>query len=138
MAEGLRLLIRTPHETVLDAPVRSARIATETGLSGVRPRAEPFVSVVEPGLLVLSMPDGSMRFAASAGGLLDCDRERCALYTPFAVLGDDDAQVLAALDRVLSTPDTELVTRQRLGELEQRIARELRQPRPARHRSGRG
>jgi F0F1-type ATP synthase epsilon subunit len=128
MPEQLHVLILTPHETVLDMQVRAVRVPTETGQVGLRPCEEPFVLVVEPGLVILRV-DGGRRFAATAGGLLESDRERSVLYTPFAVLGDVDSEVLAALDRALTTPDSELSARRQLGELEQRIVKELRQRR---------
>jgi F0F1-type ATP synthase epsilon subunit len=134
VADRLSLVIRTPHEVVLDAQVRSARVPAASGHVGLRPREEPFVLVVEPGLVLLRI-DASERFAATAGGLLDVGRERSVLYTPFAVVGERDADVLAALDRALATPDSELAARRRLGELEQHILQELRRrpavPRPA-------
>ena len=132
MSERHRLVIRTPHETVLDEQVRAARVPTETGQVGLRPRGEPFVLIVEPGLVILRMDDG-IRFAATAGGLLDCDREQSVLYTPFAVVGGVGAEVLTALDRAFAMPESELVARRRLAELEQHIVRELRtRPRVAR------
>lgn len=125
MHDRLRLVIRTPHEVVFDARVRSARVPTATGQVGLRPRGEPLILVVEPGL-VLVRTDASVRFAATAGGLLDGDRDTSVLYTPFAVVGDAEGDVLAALDRALAAPDSELALRRRLGELEQRIVHELR------------
>lgn len=125
MAERLHFVIRTPHETVLDTELAAVRIPTESGQVGLRSREEPLVLVVEPGLLILRSDHG-LRFAATAGGLLDSHRERSVLYTPFAVLGDLEADVLAALDSALATPDSELNARRRLGELEQRIVQELR------------
>lgn len=130
MPERLHLLIRTPHETVLDAQLVAARVPTETGQAGLRPREEPFVLVVEPGLVVLRTESG-LRGAATAGGLLESARDRAVLYTPFAVLGDVGKEVLASLDRALSVPDSELDARRRLGELEQRIVQELREHPPA-------
>lgn len=130
MIERLRMVIRTPHETVLDEPVRGARAPAETGQVGLRPRGEPLLLGVEPGLILLDTDRGP-RFAATAGGLLESGREQAVLYTPFAVVSDEDAEVLAALDRALATPDSELVARRRLGELEQQILRELRRPVPA-------
>jgi hypothetical protein len=88
------------------------------------------VLVVEPGLLVLRT-DGGLQFAATAGGLLEHAGMTCTLHSPFAVLGADEAEVLEALGRALATPDSELAARRRLGELEQRIVKELGEPRRA-------
>jgi F0F1-type ATP synthase epsilon subunit len=126
MPEGLRLVLRTPHEVVFDEAVRGARVPTQTGQVGLRPRGEPLVLVVEPGLVLLH-DDGIDRFAATAGGLLESGRERCTLYTPAAVVGPSGDEVLEALDRLLSAPDRELAARRQLVELEQRILQELRQ-----------
>lgn len=125
MTERLRFVIRTPHETVFDEHVRAARVPAETGQVGLRPRIEPFVLVVEPGLVILRKDDG-IGFAATAGGLLDSGCEESVLYTPFAVVGGLDIDVLAALDRAFVAPDGELAARRRLGELEQRILQEIR------------
>lgn len=129
MAEQLRLVIRTPRGAVFDGPVRSVRISTESGQVGLRARQEPLVLAVEPGLLILHKDTGT-HFAATAGGLLESAREQSALYTPFAVLGAAGAEVLEALDRALATPDAELAARRRLGEIEQRILRQLRHAPP--------
>ncbi|MGR9089788.1 MAG: hypothetical protein ACU85U_04310 [Gammaproteobacteria bacterium] len=132
MREFLQLLIRTPRETVLDERVRGLRIPTESGQVGIRRGAEPILLVVEPGLIVIRSDDADS-FAATAGGLFECDVERCVLYTPFAVTGAEDADVLATLDRALATPDGELATRRRLDELEQRIVREIGHREPRAH-----
>ena len=81
--------------------------------------------VVEPGLIVLRL-EGDLRFGATAGGLLDGDHDHVILYTPFAVVGEDDSDVLSALERALATPDSELQARRHIGDLEQRILEELR------------
>lgn len=135
MPDGLHLVIRTPHEVVFDAPVRAARVPTQTGQVGLRPRGEPLLLAIEPGLILLFRKDRDS-FAATAGGLLDADRELAVLYTPFAVQGDDAEQVLGALDASLSTPGSEAAARRRLGELEERIVQELRH-RPQVARTGR-
>lgn len=132
MADTLRLVIRTPHEAVVDLPVTSARIPTASGQVGLRPRQEPFIAVVEPGLILLDA-GVDRRFAATAGGLLRTDRDLAVLATPFAVTGMDGAAVLDALDQAYATPDSELVTRRRLAELEQRIVQELNPSRGRRH-----
>jgi F0F1-type ATP synthase epsilon subunit len=138
VTDRFRLVIRTPHDVVLDADVRGARVPTETGLVGLRPRAEPIVLAVEPGLIVVRGPEGQ-RYCATSGGLFEGDRGRSVLYTPFAVLGDTAEQVVAALDHALTAPDGELALRRQLGDLEQRILQELRdRPRLARSRASHG
>lgn len=133
MTDGLRFVIRTPHEVALDEEVQSIRVPTQTGQVGLRPRNEPLLLAVEAGLVVRRV-GGVVRLAATAGGLLEADRERVVLYTPFAAAKGDDEELLAALDRVLETPGGELDARRRLGELEQRIVQEIRQGRPGRAR----
>lgn len=128
----LRLVIRTPHAVVTDEPVVAARVPTHTGLAGLRPRGEPMVLGVEPGVVVLRRAGAPPRFAATAGGLLESDRETCTLYTPYAVVGDSEAQMLEALAQMVAAPSGELLARRQLGELEQRIVHELGQrPHPA-------
>lgn len=124
-ADMLRFQVETPHALVFDEPVSSVRVPTTTGQAGLRPRAEPCLSVVEPGLIIVRTAS-ALRFVASAGGLLDLRRERALLLTPFAAVGDNDRQVLEQLSRALATPDSDLTARKRLGELEQRIVHELR------------
>lgn len=136
MREELRLVLRTPHEVVLAGRVRAARVPTETGHVGLRPGGEPLVLVVEPGLVLLR-GTGGLHFAATAGGLLESGREACTLYTPVAVTGFSEDEVLTALDRLLAVPDRELAVRRQLGDLERRIVQELRE-RPQVMRSRRG
>jgi F0F1-type ATP synthase epsilon subunit len=137
VSASLELVIRTPHEVVVKAPLRGARVPTASGMVGLRPRGEPQLIVVEAGLVILR--NGAPRFVATAGGLLECDRGRALFYTPFAVVGDSEAEVLTALDRASALPDGELALRRQLGEIEQRIVQELRQaPRVNRGAPGRG
>ena len=125
MTDRLRFVIRTPREVIFDGSVDSVRVPSETGQVGVRPRGEPFLTAVEPGLILLRTGD-AVRFAASAGGLFESDREHAVLYTPFAVTGAEPDDVLTAMDRALATPDSEIAARRRLGELEEKIVEELR------------
>jgi len=134
MTASLRWVIRTPHHIVLDEAVSGVRVPTETGQVGLRPRGEPLLLAIEPGIVLIRMGT-AMRFAATAGGLCESARERATLYTPFAVLGENADEVTAALDQALALRDGEIAARRRLGELEQRIVAELRQhPRPVRTR----
>ncbi|WP_338865008.1 hypothetical protein [Myxococcus stipitatus] len=126
MGERLRFIICTPRARVVDERVDSVRLPTGSGQVGLRPRQEAFASGVEPGLCLLRK-GGGVRFAATAGGLLQARGDEAVLYTPFAAAGDRGEEVLAALSHVLAMPDSELTMRRRLGELEQRIVHELSQ-----------
>lgn len=106
--------------------MRSARVPTQSGQVGLRPRQEALLLVVSPGLIVLRGEAGA-HFAASAGGLLEGGRERATLFTAFAVAGQKEDELLAALEQALAGPDSDIAARRRLGDLEQRILHELRQ-----------
>ena len=134
MADLLRLIVRTPAGVACDARLRSARIPTGSGAIGLRPREEPFVTVVEPGLIVLRGAD-TESFASTAGGLLRAERTEATLYTPFAAVADAVEDVLSALERALSEPQGDIAARRHLAELETRLAREIR-VRPAVPRTG--
>ena len=124
---ALRFVVRTPREVVLEDDTRAVRVPTETGQVGLRPRGEPVVLGVEPGLVAVHRAAGTL-FVATAGGLLEHGRDACTLYTPFAIAGADADQVVAALERALAMPEGDLAARRQLGQLEQRIIGELRPP----------
>ena len=123
-AATVRFVVRTPHEVVFDADVRSVRVLTETGHVGVRPRMEPLVLPVEAGL-VLVHTDDHVAFVGSAGGLLSSDGMRVTLFTPLGVVGTDPKAIRAALDQGFAAPGSEFAVRARLGKLEGRILAEL-------------
>lgn len=122
---GMKLTIRTPREVVLVSDVSSVRVPTQTGQVGVRPRVEPLVLAVEPGLVLVRHHE-AYQFAGTAGGLLRCDGGHVSLLTPLAVIGDDEHQVLGALDAALAQPNVELEARATLSRLQTSILRELR------------
>jgi len=122
----LRVMIRTPRETVVDQNVSSMRVSTQSGQVGLRPRGEPNVLAIEAGLIVLRLENG-MKYVGTAGGLLHADGESASLLTPLAVVGDDVESVSQELETLLSTPNEEMEVRQMLGRLEGRILSELRQ-----------
>jgi len=121
---ALRLVVRTPHEVVLDTSVLSVRVLTETGQVGLRVRMEPTVLAVEAGL-VLVRTDAGSSFVGCAGGLLSCDGRTASLFTPLGVVGDDAEGVRGALDRALAEPGAEQKVRAALDRLEGRILTEL-------------
>lgn len=120
----LHFVIRTPRNIVLDSEVVSIRVPTETGQVGLRPRSEPTVLAVEPGLIVVRL-SGSSRFAGTAGGLLHCDGKTANLLTPVAVVGNELTAVQETLDRTLSEPNAEQEIRAMLKRLEKSILEEL-------------
>jgi F0F1-type ATP synthase epsilon subunit len=124
----LKLVVRTPREVVLEVGVSSVRVPTETGQVGVRPRAEPLVLAVEPGL-VLVRRDDAYEFVGTAGGLLRCDGATASLLTPLAVTGDDEDAVIDSLEGALAQPSVEMEARATLGRLQSSILRELREGR---------
>jgi F0F1-type ATP synthase epsilon subunit len=121
---ALRTLLRTPHRSVFEADLRAVRVQTESGQVGLRPGGEPMILVVEPGLVLLHFAERTA-YAATSGGLLRSTRDSCELYTPFALVGSEESALLAALERALDAPDSELLARRQLSDLEQRIVREL-------------
>lgn len=120
----IRFIVRTPHEVVFAAEVRSIRVLTETGHVGVHPRMERLALPVEAGL-VLVRADNLLVFVGSAGGLLSSDGRLATLFTPLGVAGTDPSAIRAALDHALAEPDSEIAVRARLGKLEDRILTEL-------------
>lgn len=135
MSALLRLVVRTPQQCVLDRALVSVRVPTESGQLGLRARGEALVSVVEPGLIVLRTAEATRHYVASSGGPLRMLGSRCELYTAFAVSGARDDELLRALDRALTAPDSELATRRRIEQLEQQILREARDGRARPRRS---
>lgn len=126
MTSNLRVEIRTPSETIYDGAVRSLRVPTHTGQVGLRPRGEPTVLAVSPGLIVLRTGSQEI-YVGAAGGLLHTDQATAKLLTPMAVVGEDVDSVLEQLDHLLSTPSEEMELRNTLGRLESRILQEVQQ-----------
>jgi F0F1-type ATP synthase epsilon subunit len=121
----LRFVVRTPHDVVIDTPVASARVLTETGQVGLRAKMEPLVLAVEAGLVLLRLDRGEF-FVGSAGGLLSCDGRQATLFTPLGVAGPNAAAVQHALELALGEPRAEQKVRATLDKLEGRILTELR------------
>ena len=120
-----RFIVRTPHETVLDAQASAVRVLTESGHVGIRRDMEPVVLPIEAGLAVVRA-DGRVTLVGSAGGLLTADGREVTLFTPLAVVGTEPVAIQRALDQALAAPDSELAVRARLSKLEGRILAELR------------
>jgi F0F1-type ATP synthase epsilon subunit len=119
----LHLVVRTPREVVADLTALSLRVPADTGQVGIRPRGEATVTPVEPGLVLIRTADG-MRFVGTAGGLLRTTAREAVLLTPVAVLGNDAAAVLSAVEAALAGPDPERELRQAIERLEAGLLRE--------------
>ena len=121
----LKVVVRTPHEIVAELEARSLRVPADTGQVGLRPRSEPAVLAVEPGL-VLAWTEEGLRFLATAGGLLRCDGRQAIVLTPVAVVGHDAQEVRRRLEDVLAAPRADLELRRAIERLETGILHELR------------
>lgn len=123
--EFLTLVVRTPQEVTAELEARSLRVPSDTGQVGLRPRSEPTVLAVEPGLVLVRTQEGT-RFLATAGGLLRCDGRRAIVLTPVAVVGSDPLEVRTRLEEALAAPRADLELRRAIERLETGILRELR------------
>jgi F0F1-type ATP synthase epsilon subunit len=121
----LHVDVCTPRESVASLDVHSLRVPSDTGQVGLRPRSEPGVLAIEPGLILASALDGLV-FIATAGGLLRCDGQRAVVITPVAVAGRDAHAVRERLEEAMTTPRAELELRLAIERLETGILRELR------------
>jgi len=120
----LELVVRTPHAVVAKLAVTSLRVPVDSGQVGLRPRCEPTVLALEPGLALVHT-SSALRFLATAGGLLRCDGRCAVLLTPLAVLGEDAASVRARLDEALALPEADRDLRGAIERLQAGILREL-------------
>ena len=123
----LHLVVRTPHSVVVESDVLALRVPTESGQVGVRPRGEPTVTPIEPGLAIARTAEGLL-FLATAGGLLRSDAGVVVLLTPVAFVGGDPEAVLRAIEAATAAPDPERDLRQAIERLEAGMLRELRTP----------
>ncbi len=71
MTATLRLIVRTPARVEVDAAVRSVTAEDGSGRFGVRPRGEPLLAALVPGLLTFRDPEGHETLVAIGSGLLD-------------------------------------------------------------------
>jgi F0F1-type ATP synthase epsilon subunit len=124
-AAHLHLVVLTPHALVAELDVVSLRVPSDTGQVGLRPRCEPTVLAIEPGL-VLARAATALHYFGTAGGLLRCDGRAAVLLTPLAVRGDDGPGVLDALGAALAAPDPERDLRRAIERLQTGILTELR------------
>jgi F-type H+-transporting ATPase subunit epsilon len=93
---GLTILV--PDAVVLETRVRAVQAADATGRFGLRPRHEPFVTVLVPSMLVYTDEGGRELYAAVDGGVLLMEVDRVSVVTREAVLADrlDDLTERAA------------------------------------------
>lgn len=120
----IRLIVQTPSGVQVDELVQSARVVTESGHVGVRPRMETQILAIEPGLVLARLPE-SMLYIGTAGGLMMCDGTTISVSTPLAVFADDEVKVIEELGRTLQKPSRELEVRNTIDRLQTSILNEL-------------
>jgi F0F1-type ATP synthase epsilon subunit len=124
----LQVIIRTPRREVVRTTVRSMRVLSDTGQVGLRPRMEPVILAVEPGLAILHTADTSL-FVGTAGGLVRCDGLMALLLTPLAVAAEDEQAVIVALTQRLDQPSAEMEVRNMINNIQSNILNELKEDR---------
>jgi F-type H+-transporting ATPase subunit epsilon len=85
---SLELELRVPDGVVVQGPIKGLRAADATGQFGLLPNHEPFVTVLEPGVLIFRQEDGRERFAAVDGGVLFSERNHLRIVCREAVVAD--------------------------------------------------
>ena len=128
--QTLELIVRTPHNVVLQTNVHSIRVLTETGQVGLRPRMEAMVLAVESGIVNLELAEPGVstpRFVGTAGGVLINDGLTVTLLTPIAVVGSNLIDITQKLESVSHQPNSEMQARTALNKLEGHILNELRE-----------
>lgn len=118
------ITVRTPRRVVLETNVLALRVPTETGQVGLRPRCEPIVLAIEPGVLRWRAVRGR-GVVATAGGLLHCDGRQVVVLTPIASAGDDEQTVMRALEGGGDAVPLEWQVRRLVGKLQERLWQEL-------------
>jgi F-type H+-transporting ATPase subunit epsilon len=96
----LSLEILVPDHTVLETNVLSVEAADATGRFGLHPGHEPFVTVLEPCVLIYVDEQEIERYAALEGGVLYLEANRVSIATREAVLAD---RLQDVADRVATT-----------------------------------
>jgi len=124
----LHSVVRTPHGVVFEQDVDALRVPTESGQVGLRPRGEPTVLSVEPGLAIARAGE-TRYFLGTTGGLLTTDGADATLLTALAITGTTAEAVLAELEAALAAPNAELAVRAAIDRLESGILRELQRER---------
>ena len=124
MTTSLQLIVRTPRAIVVETEARAIRVLTETGHVGLRPKMEPVILPIEPGLALVHREDSSL-FVGTAGGLLKCDGTVATLLTPLAVAAEDQEAVMQELQQQLSEPKAELEVRTTIDTIQSSILNEI-------------
>lgn len=123
---SIALEILVPERTVFAGDVVSLEAADATGRFGLRTGREPFVTVLEPCVLIFVAADGRERYAAVDGGVLHLEANRASLATREAVLADRLQDVADRVSHELAGRRTrEHSARSEFAELQATLVKEL-------------
>jgi F-type H+-transporting ATPase subunit epsilon len=81
MSQAFHLQIISPAKVVIDTHVPEAEIPGAEGEFGVLPGHAPFFSMLKPGVLRLTMSDGTVRRFFAATGYADVTPEKCTVIS---------------------------------------------------------
>ena len=81
MTQAFHLQIISPAKVVVDAHVPSAEIPGAEGDFGVLAVHAPFFSMLRPGVIGVTMSDGSRRHFFAASGYADVTPEKCTVLS---------------------------------------------------------
>ena len=111
----LHVLVLTPHAVIAELDVDGLRVPSDTGQVGLRPRGEPTVLAVEPGL-ALVRTGTTLRFLGTAGGLVRSDgRSVLEALTAALAIPDPERDLRLAIERLHTGIITELRRAERVG-----------------------
>lgn len=81
----MRLDLRTPDGPLINVPVRAVKARDATGEFTLLPAHAPFVTVLEPCILIYRQAEGGERYVAVDGGLLLLESGQVTVVTRDAV-----------------------------------------------------
>lgn len=95
---GFDLRVLTPLSVLWQGEVRALTAQDDSGSFGIRPGHEPFLTVLAPGLVHITVAGGQERCFAVAGGVLTvATGGGVTIATPEALSDTDPAALAAAL-----------------------------------------
>lgn len=118
--------VLAPDRVLFDAPVQKVVAETVGGSRGFLPHHIDWVAPLRPGLVVLTLPDGSERFVAVEGGVLVKKGDRLTVTSPRAILSESlDALPGNVARHFEEEAESERAARRAIGQLETKLVKEI-------------